>query len=110
MEKNPTKLKRLNKLMEERVGQLERGRMAEAYTSYTMRGLGNVSEGGAGPSGLGGPRGHMDLGGSDGHGRHDGQGFGQTPGSGRLVAAAGNVAYLPPANLSEDEKLRPPAA
>ena len=103
-------LRQLNKLMEERVGQLERGRMAEAYTSYTMRGLGNVSEGGAGPSGLGVPRGHMDLGGSDGHGRHDGQGFGQTPGSGRLVAAAGNVAYLPPANLSEDEKLRPPAA
>ncbi len=108
-------LRQLNKLMEERVGQLERGRMAEAYSSYTMmRGPGNVSEGGAGPSGLGGSRGHMGVGGHDGYDGHD---FGRTPqghpGSRRLEAAAGsvgNVAYLPPSNLSEDEKLRPPAA
>jgi hypothetical protein len=117
-------LRQLNKLMEERVGQLERGRMADAYSNYTMtRGVGNASDGGAGPSGLGGARGHMDLGGRGGHmdiGGHrghmeiGGHGFGQAPqvrpGSGRLDAAGGNVAYLPPSNLSEDEKLRPPAA
>ena len=107
-----SQLRQLNKLMQERVGQLERGRMADAYSSYTMmQGVGNASGDGAGPSGSGGVYGHMGLGGQAGNVGH--AGHGQTaqghPGSGRLDAIGG-VAYLPPSNLSEDEKLRPPAA
>lgn len=135
-------LRQLNKLMEERVGQLERGRMAEAYSSYTrMRGMGTADGDGAGPSGIGGHQGgHGGHGLHGGHGGHGSGGSYGHPGHGNPVMGTvvhhnpyqpdilaqqsfgvgnngtgrlegqGNVSYLPPSNLSEDEKLRPPAA
>ena len=83
-------LRQLNKFMEERVGQLERGRMADAYS--------NFQGADAGPSGYGGGYGGYPL------LRVPAKDYPMEPNN------MGNRAYLPPSNLSEDEKLRPPAA
>jgi len=83
-------LRQLNKFMEERVGQLERGRMADAYS--------NFQGADAGPSGYGGGYGGYPL------LRVPAKDYPMEPNN------MGNRAYLPPSNLTEDEKLRPPAA
>jgi hypothetical protein len=154
-------LRQLNKFMEERVGQLERGRVADVYSNYSMR---SGLAAGAGPSGCGvgcggsgrvggvnlacgsapcdghhGHHGHHHTHHGHRHGCHD-HGHDQNmtamgtvisqqhrhhqsfvpanDGLGSLCTgsdlghchAPASLAYLPPPNLSEDEKLRPPAA
>jgi hypothetical protein len=128
-------LRQLNKFMEERVGQLERGRAQDLYSQSQGIALagslhvgnmhGALSHGNlygeAGPSGARGYAGYRGQGEPETLGVRQQEGVpydisqklsggihGQQDGYGRGGAPIGR--YLPPPNLSEDEKLRPPAA
>jgi hypothetical protein len=110
-------LRQLNKFLEERVGTLERERAQSMYTQYQYADSRSLMS----PMGMPGQGNHVSIGvpqntsvyqQSHGHyqdknnqynGMSVGQGQGDQPGGDR-------AAWLPAPNVSEDEKLRPPAA
>lgn len=90
-------LRQLNKFLEERVGTLERERAQNMYQQYSAPQSGHVNH-----SYIGIPQSHGGL-------NHQHPMIG-SHGVAKNHAADGQYNFLPAANLSEDEKLRPPAA
>lgn len=90
-------LRQLNKFLEERVGTLERERAQNMYQQYSAPHSGHANHSYAGiPSSHGAMNHQQPIIGSHGAAKNH--------------AIDGQYNFLPAANLSEDEKLRPPAA
>lgn len=91
-------LRQLNKFLEERVGTLERERAQTMYQQYSAPHGGNANH----HSYVGIPSSHAPC-------NHQHPLLGSHGGA-KNQSADGQYNFLPAANLSEDEKLRPPAA